>query len=64
MIVNKILGNIRDYEAGERTVDPVWLEWYELEKKLLRLALRGCSSGSPAGWSSDAEPKKSSSSSS
>ena len=36
MIVNKILGNIRDYEAGERTVDPVWLEWYELEKKLLR----------------------------
>ena len=36
MIVSEILGNIRDCEPGERTVDPVWLEWYELEKKLLR----------------------------
>ena len=36
MIIEKILGNIRDYPVGTRTIDHVFIEWYELDKKLLR----------------------------
>lgn len=36
MVVEKILGNLKDYNIGIRKLDKVWLEWYELEKKLLK----------------------------
>ena len=36
MIVEKILGNRSDYPVNGRTIDQVGLEWYELEKKLMR----------------------------
>ena len=36
MIVEKTIGNLRDYPAEGRPVDYVGLEWYELDKKLLR----------------------------
>lgn len=41
MVVNKILGNIADYPIGDRSVEEVPLEWYELEKKRMRKALAG-----------------------
>ena len=36
MVVDKILGNIADYPVEERKVDKVYVDWYELDKKLLR----------------------------
>lgn len=36
MVIEKILGNIADYPLEGRTVDKVAIEWYELDKKLLR----------------------------
>ena len=36
MIVEKILGNYKEYQTDGRTIIPVYLEWYELDKKLLR----------------------------
>ena len=37
MIVEKILGNLSDsYPVNDRRIDTVALEWYELDKKLLR----------------------------
>lgn len=36
MLVEKVLGNIADYPIGERHIDRVMIEWYELDKKLLR----------------------------
>lgn len=37
MIVEKILGNLSDsYPVNDRKIDTVALEWYELDKKLLR----------------------------
>lgn len=36
MIVTKILGNINDFPLQNRTVDKLFVEWYELDKKLLR----------------------------
>lgn len=36
MVVEKVLGNINDYDLKDRQLDKVWLEWYELEKKLLK----------------------------
>ena len=36
MIVEKVIGNRKTFDIGNRQVEHVWLEWYELEKKLLR----------------------------
>lgn len=36
MLVEKVLGNIADYSIEEKNVDKVFIEWYELDKKLLR----------------------------
>lgn len=36
MVVERILGNVKDYNIGTRSLDKVWMEWYELEKKLLK----------------------------
>lgn len=36
MLVEKILGNISDYPLESKTIDKVLIEWYELDKKLLR----------------------------
>lgn len=36
MLIEKILGNIADFSVENRKVDKVYVEWYELEKKLLR----------------------------
>lgn len=36
MVVEKILGNLESYELNGRKLDKVWVEWYELEKKLLK----------------------------
>lgn len=36
MVVEKILGNLSNYDLKDRTLDKVWIEWYELEKKLLK----------------------------
>lgn len=36
MLVEKILGNIKDFPVENRKVDKVYVDWYELDKKLLR----------------------------
>lgn len=36
MIAENILGNISDYPINGRRIDKVGIEWYELEKKLMR----------------------------
>ena len=36
MIVEKILGNIAECMAGDKEINKVYLEWFELDKKLLR----------------------------
>lgn len=36
MIVEKVIGNIADYSLSGQKVDKVWIEWYELDKKLLK----------------------------
>lgn len=36
MLVEKVLGNIKDFPVGNRKTDKVFVEWYELDKKLLR----------------------------
>lgn len=36
MIAENILGNISDYPVNDRRIEKVGLEWYELEKKLMR----------------------------
>lgn len=36
MLVEKILGNIKDFPVGKRYIDKVYVEWFELDKKLLR----------------------------
>ncbi len=36
MVAEKIIGNINDFDLKGRTLDKVWIEWYELEKKLLK----------------------------
>ena len=35
MLIERILGNIADFSVENRNVDKVYVEWYELEKKLL-----------------------------
>lgn len=39
MVVEKILGNITDYPVGNRVVEEVQLEWFELEKRRMRKTL-------------------------
>lgn len=36
MLVDKILGNIKDFPIADREVDWVYVDWYDLDKKLLR----------------------------
>ncbi len=36
MLTERILGNRKDFPVGNRKIDTVCVEWYELEKKLLR----------------------------
>ncbi|MGN0484934.1 MAG: urease accessory protein UreE [Lachnospiraceae bacterium] len=36
MKIEKILGNIQDFPIGDRKIETVAIEWFELEKKLLR----------------------------
>ena len=36
MRIEHIVGNRKNIELGARLIDPVRIEWYELEKKLLR----------------------------
>ena len=36
MLAEQVLGNIKDYPVGERIVDKVYLEWYEVDKKVQR----------------------------
>jgi len=39
MVVKKILGNIADYPVGNRAIEEVQLEWFELEKRRMRKTL-------------------------
>lgn len=39
MVIEKILGNIKDYPTEERKINPVGIEWFEIDKKLLRKKL-------------------------
>ena len=41
MIAEKILGNMADYPLAGKKVDTVALEWYELDKRLLRKVTEG-----------------------
>lgn len=36
MIVNEILGNLKSYDTEGKTIDTVWIDWYEQDKKLLK----------------------------
>ena len=36
MVVDKVLGNCKDFPIGDRKTEKVFLEWFELDKKLLR----------------------------
>lgn len=36
MLIEHIVGNQKNIDLGTRSIDPVRIEWYELEKKLLR----------------------------
>lgn len=36
MLIEKVIGNLTDYPVGDRKIDRVMLEWYELDKKILR----------------------------
>lgn len=36
MVVEKVLGNMADYPAEGKKIDKVELEWFELDKKILR----------------------------
>ena len=36
MVVEKIIGNRKDMELSDREIDIVPMEWYELDRKLLR----------------------------
>lgn len=38
MIAEKVIGNLTGFDLAGRQVDPVKIEWYELDKKLLRKA--------------------------
>lgn len=35
MVINKIVCNIKDIDIGNAAVDYVYIEWYEVEKKVL-----------------------------
>ena len=39
MLIEKVIGNIKDYPIGTRRIENVYLDWFELEKKLLRKTL-------------------------
>lgn len=39
MLIQKIIGNIKDFPIGTRRIEKVYLEWFELEKKLMRKTL-------------------------
>lgn len=39
MLIEKAIGNIKDYPIGTRRIENVYLEWFELEKKLMRKTL-------------------------
>ena len=36
MVVEKIIGNRKDMELSDREIDIVPMEWYEMDRKLLR----------------------------
>lgn len=36
MLIEKISGNIADHPIDGKKADKIWVEWYELDKKLLR----------------------------
>ncbi|MFV0527457.1 MAG: urease accessory protein UreE [Lachnospiraceae bacterium] len=36
MVVNEILGNVKEYDTKGKVLDTVWLDWYEQDKKLLK----------------------------
>lgn len=36
MLVERVLGNIKDFPIENREVDKIYVDWYELDKKLLR----------------------------
>ena len=40
MIVNEILGNLKSYDTEGKTIDTVWIDWYEQDKKLLKKKYR------------------------
>lgn len=41
MIIEKIAGNLEDRDIGELERDDVYIEWYEVEKKVLHKMSRG-----------------------
>ena len=36
MLIENVIGTIKDYPVGARKIDRVMLEWFEMDKKLLR----------------------------
>ncbi len=36
MLIEKIVGNSRDIDLGQRDIDLVYMEWFELEKKHIK----------------------------
>ncbi len=36
MLIQKKIGNLSDFETGQRTVDYIFLEWHETRKRILR----------------------------
>lgn len=36
MIIEKVIGNISNYDHAGKTIDKVWIDWFETDKKLMR----------------------------
>jgi urease accessory protein len=41
MVITKKLGNMPGYEAGNKTIDWLWLEWYETGRRILHKKTEG-----------------------
>ena len=41
MVVTKKLGNVPGYETGNKTIDWLWLEWYETGRRILHKKTEG-----------------------
>lgn len=41
MVCKEVLGNIQDFDRGDRVLDYLYLEWYETTKRILRKRTNG-----------------------